>query len=38
METVLAVLGAALCVGCMAMMGGMALGGIRQLVRRRHEH
>lgn len=38
METVLIVLGAALCIGCMAMMGGMVVGGIRRLVRRRGEH
>jgi hypothetical protein len=37
METVLAVLGVALCVGCMAMMGGMALGGLRRLVRHRDD-
>jgi hypothetical protein len=37
METVLAVLGMALCVGCMAMMGGMALGGVRRLLRRRDD-
>jgi hypothetical protein len=35
METVLGMLGAALCVGCMAMMGGMAFGGLRRLLRRR---
>jgi hypothetical protein len=29
MEIALIVLGAALCIGCMAMMGGMAVGGIR---------
>jgi hypothetical protein len=38
MEVVLAVVGMALCVGCMAMMGGMALGGLRRLVRRRDGH
>jgi hypothetical protein len=35
METVLAVLGTALCIGCMAMMGGMAFGGVRRLLGRR---
>ena len=35
MDVVLGVIGAALCIGCMAMMGGMALGGLRGLVRRR---
>jgi hypothetical protein len=34
METVLAALGMALCIGCMAMMGGMALGGVKRLLRR----
>jgi hypothetical protein len=38
METVLIVLGAALCVGCMAMMGGMVFGGIKRLLRGRDEH
>jgi hypothetical protein len=37
MELVLVVLGAALCIGCMAMMGGMVLTGIRRLLRRRDE-
>jgi hypothetical protein len=37
MEVVLAVMGMALCIGCMAMMGGMALGGVRRLLRRRDE-
>ncbi len=35
MEIVLAVLGMALCVACMVMMGGMALGGVRRLLRGR---
>jgi hypothetical protein len=35
METVLAVLGMAVCLACMAMMGGMALGGIRRVRRDR---
>lgn len=38
METVVVVVGAALCIGCMAMMGGMAFGGIRRFLRRRDEH
>jgi hypothetical protein len=37
MEILLAVLGMALCVACVAMMGGMALGGVRRLLRRRDE-
>ena len=38
MDALFAVLGAAMCIACMAMMGGMVLGGVRQLLRQRDEH
>jgi hypothetical protein len=37
MEIVLVVLGAAACIACMAMMGGMVVGVLRRLVRRRDQ-
>jgi len=38
MGMVLVVLGAALCIACMAMMGGMVLSGIRRALRHRDGH
>jgi hypothetical protein len=37
MEIILAVAGMALCIACMAMMGGMVVGGLRRLLRRGDE-
>ena len=37
MEVGLIALGMVLCIACMAMMGGMALSGVRRLLRRRDE-
>jgi hypothetical protein len=34
---ILMVVGMAACIACMAMMGGMALGGLRRMLRRRDE-